>query len=204
MFGRDKALTFSDALTIRSIYPDASLKESIKLRNSGIMKDIIECKAMFPENTIDGTSAIVGSRSFVRWFINNKKAISVLLVATPVFALASFGLTSSFGLNLLTQPIVPSFPGSVNELMPAIPNTVACVATKAVSGNASFFSGNGVILLHIMIMGFFTLVVSSFLKFTGRGDMIPLVAFIGGMLILKEVIGLFNDVYGAIKTLINM
>ena len=56
----------------------------------------------------------------------------------------------------------------------------------------------------MLVVGFFTLVVSSFLKFTGRGDVIPLVAFVGGGIILYEVIGLFNDIYAACKTLLSV
>lgn len=74
----------------------------------------------------------------------------------------------------------------------------------ATSGGAfGFFSGHGVILLHMLIYGFLTLLISTFLKFTGRGDLVPLVVFVGGAVILYEVIGLFNDIYKAVAGFLN-
>jgi hypothetical protein len=204
MLNKNNSITFSDAVTLREIYPDAKLKELIKLRNRGAIDEILECRTLFPDNTIAGASAILGSRQFIRWYTNNKKVATAVIVATPLFALTAFGLHGSLGLSILAQPI-PSFPGTVEHVVPAFPMAVTTLAPVGLAtSNVSFFSGNGVILLHIMLVGFFTLIVSSFLKFTGRGDMIPLVAFIGGAIILKEVIGLFNQIYGAIRTLINM
>ncbi|MBP1934872.1 SpoIIIAC/SpoIIIAD family protein [Ammoniphilus resinae] len=80
--------------------------------------------------------------------------------------------------------------------------TFAFAATAA--GGLGFFAGHGVILLHMLIVGFLTLLVTTFLKFTGRGDLAPLVVFVGGGIILYEVIGLFNAIYKAIATFLQV
>lgn len=72
------------------------------------------------------------------------------------------------------------------------------------TGGFGFFAGHGVILLHMLIVGFLTLIVTTFLKFTGRGDLAPLVVFVGGGVILYEVIQLFNAIYQAIATFLKM
>jgi hypothetical protein len=56
----------------------------------------------------------------------------------------------------------------------------------------------------MLIIGFVTLVVSTFLKFTGRGDLIPLVMFVGGAVILKECLGLFHSIYRDVSTFLNL
>nr|WP_245204226.1 SpoIIIAC/SpoIIIAD family protein [Ammoniphilus resinae] len=56
----------------------------------------------------------------------------------------------------------------------------------------------------MLIVGFLTLLVTTFLKFTGRGDLAPLVVFVGGGIILYEVIGLFNAIYKAIATFLQV
>ena len=103
------------------------------------------------------------------------------------------------GLTIMT--INTLLPGSF--LYTILNPPVLAVATGTVV-QTSFFGGKGAILLHMLVVGFFTLVVSSFLKFTGRGDIIPLVAFVGGGIILYEVIGLFNDIYAATKMLLSV
>ncbi len=75
---------------------------------------------------------------------------------------------------------------------------------QAVVQQGSFFEGHGVILLHMLIIGFLTLVVTTFLKFTGRGDLAPLVMFIGGGVILYEVLELFQALYNGIVNFFNM
>lgn len=75
---------------------------------------------------------------------------------------------------------------------------------QAVVQKGSFFDGHGVILLHMLIVGFLTLVVTTFLKFTGRGDLAPLVIFVGGGVILYETIELFQALYDGIVRFFNM
>lgn len=79
------------------------------------------------------------------------------------------------------------------------PAFAAAVVTKG-----SFFEGHGVILLHMLVVGFLTLVVTTFLKFTGRGDLGPLVVFIGGAIILYETLELFQALYNGIVNFFNM
>ena len=67
-----------------------------------------------------------------------------------------------------------------------------------------FFKGQGAILLHMLIVGFLTLVITTFLKFTGRGDLGPLVVFVGGGIILYETLGLFQLIYQGIVNFFNM
>jgi hypothetical protein len=68
----------------------------------------------------------------------------------------------------------------------------------------SFFHGHGVILLHMLTVGFVTLVVTTFLKFTGRGEIVPLVVFVSGGVVLYEVLQLFKDIYREVATFLNM
>lgn len=87
-------------------------------------------------------------------------------------------------------------------VMAAVASDAASQAAAA-SGAVGFFAGQGVILLHILIVGFLTLLVTTFLKFTGRGDLAPLVVFIGGGVILHETIGLFNSIYRDVATFLH-
>lgn len=97
----------------------------------------------------------------------------------------------------------------VKKIVKAVPLVTFTLFKPAVTfaagtaGAFGFFDGHGVILLHMLIYGFLTLLISTFLKFTGRGDLVPLVVFVGGAVILYEVIGLFNDIYNAVKTFLN-
>lgn len=122
---------------------------------------------------------ILEGRSFARWYARNRKAVNALALTVPAFTMSLFGVSPMF---------------FVGTLLPQIAIPVA----------GSFFSGHGVILLHMLIIGFLTMVVSTFLKFTGRGDLIPLVAFIGGGVILYETMQLFNDIYKGIATFFKM
>lgn len=88
-------------------------------------------------------------------------------------------------------------------------NTIASTAVftfapQVAFAQGTFFSGHGVILLHMLIIGFLTLCVTTFLKFTGRGDLAPLVMFVGGAVILYECMELFNDIYKGVEAFFNM
>ncbi len=76
--------------------------------------------------------------------------------------------------------------------------------TVLAASSYSLMDGHGVILLNMLILGFITLLVTTFLKFTGRGDIVPLVAFVSGGIILYQVMGLFNDIYSGIAGFLRM
>lgn len=122
---------------------------------------------------------LIESRKFTRWYRKHKKKVGAL-ASVAVFGLMKFLNVSPFFLCGILLPQL------------AIP----------VAG--TFFSGHGVILLHMLIVGFLTLVVTTFLKFTGRGDLAPLVMFVGGAVILYECMQLFHDIYKGVETFFNM
>jgi hypothetical protein len=129
-----------------------------------------------PELNLFEYEQILEGRTFSRWYAKNRRAVDVCA------GLATFGLMTAFKVS-------PYF------LMPHLAVPVAAGA---------LFSGDGRILLHMLIIGFVTLVISTFLKFTGRGDLIPLVMFVGGAVILKECLGLFHSIYRDIATFLNL
>jgi hypothetical protein len=216
MFNKEVSLKISEVNAIKAILPEATLKDMFNLKRSGKIEDVIECREAFPKASIGDIEAIVKCRSFVRWYTKNSKAINAIIIGLPAFSLALYGLdNSSFTLNMLTEPSTVAYamePTAIvafgtpvdTPVLSGLPSAVAAAATPAAAPSASFFNGHGVILLHMLVVGFITMVVCSFLKFTGRGDLIPLVMFVGGAVILYEVIGLFNAIYGAIKTLLQM
>lgn len=122
------------------------------------------------------------NRKFLRWYKRHEKVINSSAFLIPVLTIAAINVLLP-GTALFTV-FNPAFP----------------VSTVPVN----LLGEKGAILLHMMVIGFVTLVVSSFLKFTGRGDFIPLVMFVGGGIILYEVIGLFRDIYTGIATMLNM
>jgi hypothetical protein len=122
---------------------------------------------------------LIEGRRFTRWYRKHKKLVSALA------GIAIFG-------TMKALKVSPFFLCGVVLPQLAIP----------VAG--TFFSGHGVILLHMLIVGFLTLVVTTFLKFTGRGDLAPLVMFVGGAVILYECMQLFHDIYKGVETFFNM
>jgi len=122
------------------------------------------------------------NRKFIRWYKKHEKIVNTSVLLAPSLAIAA--------INVL-------LPGTA---LFTIFNPAFAVSTVPVN----LLGEKGAILLHMMVIGFVTLVVSSFLKFTGRGDFIPLVMFVGGGIILYEVIGLFRDIYTGIATMLSM
>ena len=142
------------------------------------------------DNPYKDFEAITESRSFTRWYHKNKKMVHRLALATPVFAFTLLGgIDATVVSHWLTTYTLLPVSSTLN--IPSIVPTSGAVT-------ASFIGTHGVILIHMLIIGFLTLVISTFLKFTGRGDIIPLVAFVGGGTILYEVMGLFKDIYVAV------
>jgi hypothetical protein len=120
---------------------------------------------------------ILEGRRFRRWYARHKKTINVIAGVTVFCTLKVLKLSPYF-------------------LTPHLAIPAAAVG--------KFFDGYGVILLHMLIIGFLTLVVTTFLKFTGRGDLAPLVMFVGGAIILYECMGLFNAIYKGVQVFFNM
>jgi hypothetical protein len=150
-----------------------------QIKTVGTFREIATLERMCPELNWFEYEQLIEGRSFTRWYVKNRKVINKLALATPAFAMTVFKVSPMFLLGTLLPPI-------------AIP----------VAG--SFFAGHGVILLHMLIIGFLTLVVTTFLKFTGRGDLAPLVMFVGGGVILYETLGLFKAIYTSVATFFNM
>lgn len=151
----------------------------MSVKTVGRFRDIIALQRVAPELNWYEYEAILEGRSFSRWYAKNKKAVNAVAMAVPAFTMTLFGVSPMF---------------LFGTLLPHI----------AIPASGSFFSGHGVILLHMLIVGFLTLVVTTFLKFTGRGDLAPLVMFVGGGVILYETLGLFQAIYNGVATFFNM
>lgn len=204
MFNRTNSIKISEFNLIKELVPDATITQAIRLKEISDMGEIQECVEALPKLKAGDITAVISCRRFVRWYDKNGKVISVLLGLAPAFGMIMHGFTASTAIVAFGTP--------AGSTVHAFPSAVASIAlkegakegAKAVATEGGFFSGHGKILLHMLIVGFVTLVVSSFLKFTGRGDLIPLIAFVGCSVILLEVLRLFGDIYTAIKTFINM
>ena len=146
----------------------------------GTLRDACTLRKMAPGVPLDRYEDVLQGRSFTRWYRRHRKVVPALAVTVPAFAMQLFGVSPSFLLGLLPPIAIPAAAG------------------------ATFFSGHGVILLHMLIIGFLTLVVTTFMKFTGRGDLVPLIAFVGGGVILYECMQLFNDIYKGVEAFFSM
>jgi hypothetical protein len=144
---------------------------------------------------------ILQGRKFERWYDKNKKMVAVLGMAVPALICVSTGLPPITLLSMAAQMVVPAFiPQQASHAYKAV-DSVGAMAQAASGGGAfGLFSGDGAVLLHFLIIGFVTLIITTFLKFTGRGDLAPLVMFVAGGVMLLEVITLFNHIFGAVKT----
>jgi hypothetical protein len=160
----------------------------------GRFSDVGALRKLEPQLSIYELEHVLQGRRFTRWYLNNKKAVNALALAVPMFTMALFGI-EPFSFLQLAAVAVPAF----------LPTDGAggAIATAA-GGGYSFWAGNGAILLHFLVVGFVTLIITTFLKFTGRGDLAPLVMFVGGAIILYEVLGLFKAIYTGIATFFQM
>lgn len=152
-----------------------------KLQTVGRFSEVNMIRAVAPEMSLLDYGDIVNGRTFRRWYRKHEKVVHILAGIAPIWAMKVFGISATFMFGLLPAVTIP-----------------------VVAGGGSFLLGDGVILLHMLIIGFLTLVVTTFLKFTGRGDLAPLVVFIGGGIILSETIGLFKHIYVAISSFLTM
>lgn len=150
-----------------------------KIKSLGTFSELNALRKVAPDCSWDEYEEMMNGRSFTRWYRKNKKVMDRLAFSTPAFLMTAFKVSPMFLLGTVFPPL-------------AIP----------VAG--TFFSGHGVILLHMLIVGFLTLVVTTFLKFTGRGDLAPLVMFVGGGVILYECMQLFSDIYHGVETFFKM
>lgn len=151
----------------------------------GKLSDVVDIRKEYPEVSWKELEKVSQLRKFRRWCEQNKGFIHACALATPIMVTVLFQLAPSMTHTLVTSEAVPAF--ATTDTSPA-----------------SIFSGHGVILLHMLVLGFVTLVVTTFLKFTGRGEIIPLVVFVGGGVILLEVLKLFKAIYHEVETFINM
>lgn len=152
----------------------------------GTFSQVNALRKLEPSLGIGEIADLMEGRSFRRWYGKNKKVINKLAVAAPLVAMGLFGFT----------------PGGFLTLASCVPVVGGMVATA--STGYSFWNGNGALLLHMLVVGFVTLVITTFLKFTGRGDLVPLVVFVGGAIILYEVLGLFKLIYTAVAGFFQM
>lgn len=156
----------------------------------GSFSDVHLLRKLEPQLTVFELEHVLEGRAFTRWYLKNKKVVNMLAMAVPAFTMTMFGIEPFSFLQLAGHAVTAFAPeGGV-------------VATAA--QGYSFWAGHGAILLHMLIVGFVTLVVTTFLKFTGRGDLAPLVVFVGGGIILYEVLGLFKAIYSGIATFFQM
>ena len=144
----------------------------------GSFREVAALRKLNPDVTLSHIDKAINGGAFKRWYRQNKKVIHTLAIAAPSFAFSLFGITPDITSFLFFNQAVPAF---------------------APEGY-SFWKGHGRILLDMLIVGFVTLVVTTFLRFTGRGELAPLVMFVGGGIILYEVIGLFKDIYKAVAS----
>lgn len=157
----------------------------------GTFSEIREWKRLKPDITLDDITTVARSRKFFRWYMRNKKAVHMLALVTPTFAMTLFGISHDMLTSLLNLPSE-----AISAMAPA--------TTEPKNEAQAFFQGHGAILLHILLVGFLTLVITTFLKFTGRGDLSPLVVFVGGGIVLYEVLQLFKDIYTEVETFLGM
>jgi hypothetical protein len=151
----------------------------------GNLGAVLTIKKKNPDLNFTDIEDLLGARAFTNWYKKNKKVINMLAMVTPSVICYMFGVTPAFVFSGMEQ---------------AIP----CITGGESSGGLGFFRGEGKILLHMLIAGFLTVVVTTFLKFTGRGDLIPLVVFVAGGIILKEVLALFQGIYNAVSTFLEL
>jgi hypothetical protein len=150
----------------------------------GNLSSVAMLRKLEPDLSLVEIEQVLEGRTFARWYCKNKKVVNMLALSVPAFTLAMFGIT----------------PGMLPALFMAKGVAVTAYAAGAAAQGYSFWAGHGAILLHMLVVGFVTLVVTTFLKFTGRGDLAPLVVFVGGGVILYEVLGLFKAIYQAVAT----
>lgn len=153
------------------------------------LSEVEQWRRLYPDLDLKEVVLVAKSRNFLRWIRRNRKLLYGLAFITPTITLSLFNLSP----EMLSTLFIPT-----HEAVPAF------AVNNPPTPSVNFFSGNGVILLHMLIVGFVTLVITTFMKFTGRGDLAPLVAFVGGGVILYEVLGLFKSIYQEIATFLQM
>lgn len=161
---------------------------------------VARCRYNLNELDYEGT---LRSRKFTRWYKRNKKTINTLVLTAPAFAFTLFHMDAQV-FEYLRKDATMYVLAANEYYTPPPTNQGDLIPVNGTGVGQSFFQTHGVILLHMLIMGFLTLVVTTFLKFTGRGDLIPLIAFVGGGAILYEVLGLFMDIYQAILKFLSL
>lgn len=164
----------------------------------GSFSEMTTLRNMFPEAHLTDLDLVLQLRKFRRWYVKNRKVMHTLALVVPVATIALYQISPEFFTTLATTP------SPASEAIPAMASLPVMDPGNDRVSDTSFFSGHGAILLHMLTVGFVTLVVTTFLKFTGRGDIVPLVVFVSGAVILYEVIGLFKAIYSEVETFLNM
>lgn len=115
------------------------------------------------------------NRKFIRFITKHKKACMRAVFLVP--SITSF----SFPIDIAWATETIQVNGTVREM----------------------FSGDAKVLLFILMISFVTLVLSVYLRFTGVGaGFIPLLTFTAGVLVLLEIIKIFNKIYEAVAALL--
>ena len=187
---RIQNVSYRNISFIQQTFPTLSLSQAFSLAKYLQEHDLTIINELFPTISSDNLLALLKSRAFIHWF---SKYSSKLLLCIPLVAQQFPCLLAQ---NTAAQFFIHDTPSQVvlaaSEEIP-LPK----VFTDETSGG--LLAGKGYIILQILVVGFLSLVVSTFLKFTGRGDLIPILTFISGSVILYECMGLFWSIYEGIK-----
>lgn len=194
---RTISLGFNEALALKRIFPDKSIGKLLGGSNAGSSIDFSECLERFPKATYEDIETILKGRRFIEWYSKNGRMISLLISLTPAvaYSLVKLPIFNGF-LNTNVSPVM----SSAFQIVEAATEDNKVPLPKAFTAEIKpgFMSGVGYIILHVMVIGFLSLVVGTFLKFTGRGDLVPILTFISGGVILYECCTLFYAIYEAI------
>lgn len=194
------ALGFDEAIALKRIFPDQRLGALVGGTSAGNCIDFKECMEKFPKASYGDLEVILKSKKFIEWYNKNGKKVMVIIAFLPYIAKALAGLPVFHQFLSVGPQAVPcgtfqlaeAAVEATEKLEPSLP------AAFTAPVKPGLLSDKGYILLHIMVLGFISLVISTFLKFTGRGDLIPLITFVGGCVVLYECIGLFWSIYESI------
>lgn len=174
-----------------------------EIKKVGTFTEVNTLRKCVPDAELYDLEFILQGRRFERWYDKNKKIIGVLASVTPALVGVMTGLSALQLVTMTASMVVPHLLHAPATHAFQVSDSVATMA-QASGGALGLFSGDGAILLHFLIIGFVTLIITTFLKFTGRGDLAPLVMFVAGGVMLVEVIQLFNHIYSAVKTFLTM
>lgn len=163
----------------------------------GTLSEVNLLRKLEPQLKLHEVEFVLQGRHFMRWYMKNESILlKGLSAGVPAAAVAMFGV------DLLNTAMLMSKGVSIKA---AVGGAIPAMAAASNFGPAfGFLNGPGGILLHFLGIGFLTLVIMTYLKLTGRGDLAPMVMFVSGIAILIEVIVLFKSLYTEVSTLLQM